>query len=484
MLLPFLVAMLLLLILVVSMLGSGDGDVVDEGGDLDDGDARISVQDRVATLVRALDQHDSALAERRLQSMGPVVISALLSTLRSLDEQRNALSVEQQLRIERILIDFGPQTLRVAQRQAGRIHRASAAFPALIEVLSALGVDAVRVLASSAVSSCLLARLGTRLERQLEPADFVALLLDSDKLCRACARSLGRRSELRHGLLAQLPLDDARRLWLEGTQPKPEGRRAMLEEAALADTLTALEQNPERFENWRALSGSLEDPRVEERFLQLVESPTEENLELVIWAMQALLQAKKRLPEQSLSRCLRLCPKFEAMRRLQAIAAQVPSQARHAFNVCIKSPSIEVQRSAVHCAARLEDDVLLPLLLRALGRHRFSELEDHLAAPILLRFDALLNELSAFLRSSDEHELRLAALDLLVFHGEREELPLLLEMLGQRDYLDHLIANALESLGEVALTPLTDYLDTVPNGRLRELLSRRLDLLRRRIAMA
>lgn len=450
-----------------------------------------SLETRVAAHVRALDGPGVDDAERRLLSIGAPVIPHLLRHLEQVDVEPLAISPAQQVAVESLLADFGPQTFLQTRRFLRRVHRVSPLFPAVIRVLARIGPPLLVDLIDAAddVPFALLAPLVAELWTEIPPDELVALLAsaeDATTLTVAALPLLSREPDLMRRLEARASSDGARLDDVlarthagaqEGREPPPLPPRE-LDEDSLGDALDELDALVADEVATEALvlqlAHHLDDPRVHERFIRLVEALTPH----ASLALRELARSGVHTLQPLVNRLLR-APSARAVDivHLRSTLALRPEPTVQALSMALRSETPRVVLRAVEVLVSQPVSEHLLDFLKALGRHRYSPLEASLATPILADWsDATVDTVVEATRHEDR-EVQLSAVELLGFYGDARHVNPLLELWGRYHYLDDVILNAVELLGVAAIPALRRRTEALANPDAPYVLERRLELL-------
>lgn len=433
-------------------------------------------EQRIVRWVAALAGSDDerAEAERCLLSMGSPVIPLLLTQLEQSEGQPLALEPVQQLTLERLVSDFGPQAALSMRRHLRRVHRASPAFPAMLRILQGIGPGHTELARSGDIPFSLLAPLLSRLstlEETLSKLDShneglelmaIAALprLDADRALAA------RRCEDNPAFAACL-LEVLERWALpewkdfveahggSGAWPPLEASHAMcpqVEEVLSAERVPEILSTLSQAELEEPsailleLATRLDDPRVQERFIRHAQSDHgggalafRELARNQVQGLQPLLNHLLQSPALSPADML----------HLKAAVSLWPEPCLQALSMALRSETPRMVTRASEVLATLPLEQHLRIFLKAFGRHRYSPLEPYLAAPILCRWQSLEPHVIEALEDSDR-EVQVAAIELLGFYGNAEHVSVLMAQWGRVQHLDDVLLNAVELIGPEA----------------------------------
>ncbi|PIV99620.1 MAG: hypothetical protein COW42_10470 [Deltaproteobacteria bacterium CG17_big_fil_post_rev_8_21_14_2_50_63_7] len=414
---------------------------------------RGALQPRIARHIDALASTDPAVckaAQNALLSMGAGIIPYLLAHLERVDSAPFELTAAQQLKIEALLADFGPQTMVQTRRFLRRVHRVSPVFPALLRVLQGIAPDFVDEVSSRGdeFPFSLLAPFVKHVHRQSSEEEFLEIIARSegDSFLVACLPFLSEELVDRLATISAARAADIRALWFRvalqpialPTDPRPRLDENALRELLEAETNTAAEVVQ--------LAANLADPRVHERFFRLI-AARESSTEVASTALRELARAGVRDLQPQLNRLLRAPQLGQAdIDRLRVMALFCPEPAAQALTISLRSetPRVVVRAAEILCVLPLENYV--HAYLKALGRHRYSPLEPILAAPILARWEVLSDKVVEAVEH-DDREIQLTAVELVAVYPGPSVVPRLLKVLGNQDYFTEVILNALEVMG-------------------------------------
>jgi hypothetical protein len=531
---PFLILVggfLLLLLMLAAYINAppfGDDDSED-----DDRPAKPSYRNRVERHIRLLnygDERTAADTTRQLLSMGPGILPVLLQQLLRLDQHPQSLSPSSQLLIEELLGDFGLQTYLQTADAVRSVHRASPAFPAVLRVLHGLGPHLVVELCRGTppdiygVCAPLIHRLGAGCNQQLVtllthdparvPGEIVSAFIplwaaEPDALlsvwgqvspearARIAPHVLAwnlpgadrvRREALEAGIIDAIPATIARQSSLrELIELGGQIRRLAPDLAAQLAVLTAAQEgtavgdvelafplldSPDsdaRMRGTEGLLADLGDPRAVERLRLMAANPTDALGGLALNALastseidlDAAFVARLRGAELTVAERAHL-HLFVALRRPESIP------------LLLRLLRTDSPRTAVLVSELLSPfEIPIHLVLKALGRHRYSPIESSVAPLIWSRFPLAEAEVVECL-SSDDREISSAAVDLLGGLGSPDCIPALGQRLRDANDQSGPILNALELLGPPAADKLREFSAENPE------LSQSLGVLRRR----
>ena len=393
--------------------------------------------------------------ESRLLSLGPQVIPHLLRQLERVDLHPLALTPTQQRTVEQVLSDFGPQVIHHIQRFIRRVHRVSPTFPALLRVLCGLGEDVLLDLAQrrADLPFALLAPLAIRFPRSAE-----RLLHEHEAWSHPELELL----ELALSSATRSPRRPAARPLRRDVAQTPE-------EVSLREIL-ARPGPPCTRREISQLARHLQDPRAQERLI------------LCVHAGHALaLRELARVDHSDIAsffvRLLRAPLLDDAdLEDLRQAVLLRPVTCLPVLSRGLRSNAPRVVLRSIELISVLPNHDSLSPMLKALGRHRYSPLEHHLCAPLLLKWDDIVAEVFQALESSDR-EILLSAIELLGYLGDAEAIGPLLDCWKRKPRLSDAILNAIEMIGDEARAPLRAWLDDHPEAPGHYLVRRRIDVL-------